>query len=67
VHMEEAPKDRVPSIEDCTILKEFKDVFKEILIFPLKKDIDFSINLMSRVTLVSNTPYRMSMPELNEL
>jgi hypothetical protein len=28
VHMEEAPMDRVPSVEDCAILNEFEDVFK---------------------------------------
>jgi hypothetical protein len=25
--------DKVPSVEDCIVLKEFKDVFKEISIF----------------------------------
>jgi hypothetical protein len=29
-HMEEAPKDKVPNLEDHVVLKEFKDVFKEI-------------------------------------
>jgi hypothetical protein len=33
---------------------------------PPKRDIDFSINLMSRATHVSKTPYRMSTPELKE-
>jgi hypothetical protein len=28
--MEEAPKDKVPSIEDYANLKEFKDVFRAI-------------------------------------
>jgi hypothetical protein len=65
--MEEAPKDKVPSVEDCAVMKEFEDVFKEILGFPRKRDIDFSINLMPGATLVSKTPYRMSMPELKEL
>jgi len=27
-HMEEAPVNKIPSVEDCTILKEFEDVFK---------------------------------------
>jgi len=62
VHMEEAPMDKVPSVEDCAILKEFEDVFKEILGFPPKRDIDFSTNMMSREALVSKIPYRMSMP-----
>jgi hypothetical protein len=46
VHMEEAPKDKVPNVEDCAVLKEFEDVFKEISGLPLKRDIDFSINMM---------------------
>jgi hypothetical protein len=61
-HMEEAPKDKVPSVEDCAILKEYDDVFKEILGLPPKRDIDLSINMMPRETHVSKTPYRMSTP-----
>jgi hypothetical protein len=67
VHMKEAPKDNVPSAEDCIMLKEFEDVFKEKLGFPSKRGIEFSINLMSGATHVSKTPYRMSTPELKEL
>jgi hypothetical protein len=67
VHMEEEPKDKVLNVEDYTILKEFEDVFKEILWFPSKRDIDFSINMILVVAPISNNPYRMSMQELNEL
>jgi hypothetical protein len=67
VHMEEAPVDKMPSVEHCTILKEFEDVFKEISGLPLKRDINFSINTMSGETPLSKTPYRMSMIELKEL
>jgi hypothetical protein len=35
--------------------------------FPPKRDIDFSIDLMPGVSLVSKTPYRMSTLELKEL
>jgi hypothetical protein len=28
--MEETPKDKVSSAEDCALLKEYDDVFKEI-------------------------------------
>jgi hypothetical protein len=56
-HMEEEPKDKVPSVEDFTTLKEYEDVFKEILGLPLKRDIDFSINLMLGATHVSKTSY----------
>jgi hypothetical protein len=49
------------------VLKEFESVFKEISRLPLKKDIDFSINMMSEASPVSKTPYRMSMLELTKL
>jgi hypothetical protein len=35
--MEEKPKDKVSNIEDCAILKEFEDVFKELPGLPLKE------------------------------
>jgi hypothetical protein len=65
-HMEETPKYKVPNIEDYAVLKEFEDVFKEILGFPPKRDIEFSINLVLGEASVSKTPYRMSTPELKE-
>jgi hypothetical protein len=67
VHMEESPKDKVPNIEDHTVLKDFEDVFKEIPGLPPKRDIDLSIKLIPGETPVSKTPYQMSMPELKEL
>jgi hypothetical protein len=66
-HMEEASKDKVPSVGECVVMKEYEDVFKEISGFPLKRDIDFSINLMLGVAPISKTPYKMSMLELKEL
>ena len=46
----------------------WRDVFlDEILRLPLKRDIDFTIDLVSGATPVSKTPYRMSTPELIEL
>jgi hypothetical protein len=45
-HMEETPKDKVPSIEDNEVLKEFEDVFGEIPRLPPKRDIYFSFNVM---------------------
>jgi hypothetical protein len=66
-HMEEAPTDKVPSVENYAVLKEYEDVFKEIPVLPPKRDIDFSIYLMPRETPISETPYRMSTPELKEL
>jgi hypothetical protein len=67
VNMEEAPKDEVPSVEDCTILKEYEDFFKELSGLPLKRYIELSINLVLGETHVSKTPYRMSMPKLKDL
>jgi hypothetical protein len=49
------------------VFLEFADVFEEILIFPPKRDIDFFIDSMPRVVLVSKTPYRMSTLEFKEL
>jgi hypothetical protein len=66
-HMEEAQEDKVTSVEDCSILKEFEDVFKEISGLPLKRYIDFSINMIPGAIPVSKTPYRMSTPKLKEL
>jgi hypothetical protein len=65
--MEEAPKDKVPNLKDHAILKDFEDVFKEILRLLPKTNVDFSINLMPGETPVSKTPYQMSTPELKEL
>jgi hypothetical protein len=66
-HMKETPKDKVSNIEDYAVLKEFEDMFKEILGLPPKRYIDFSINLMPGAAPVSKTPYRMSTLGLKEL
>jgi hypothetical protein len=66
-HMEEASKDKVVRIEDHPVLRDFEDVFREILGFPPKKDIDFSIYLVSGDAPVSKTPYRIGTLELKEL
>jgi hypothetical protein len=65
--MEEPMKDKKPSLEYYLVLKEFEDVFEELPGFPPNIDIDFSIDLMSRVSPLSKTPYIMSMIELKEL
>jgi hypothetical protein len=65
--MDEAPKDKVPKLEDHTVLKYFEDVFKEIPRPPPKRDIDFSINMMLGEAQVSKSPYSMSTLELKEL
>jgi hypothetical protein len=66
-HVDEASRDEVSKMEDHAVLKEFEDVFHEVLGLPPKRDIDFSINLMPGAAPVSKAPYRMSTPELKEL
>jgi hypothetical protein len=61
-HMEDASKVKVAITEDHPVLKDFEDVFREILGLPPKRDIDFSIDLVPGDTLVSKKPYRMGTP-----
>jgi hypothetical protein len=42
VHMEEATKDKVTSLEDHPVLRYFQYFFEEIPGLPPKRDIDFS-------------------------
>jgi hypothetical protein len=63
----EVSRDEVSRIGDHEVLTEFKDIFQEVPGLALKRDIDFSINLMLGATPVSKAPYRMSMPDLKEL
>jgi hypothetical protein len=66
-HMKEAVKDKVSSIEDHPVLRNFEYVFMEIPRFPPKRGIDFSIDLVPGVVPLSNIPYIMGTPELKEL
>jgi hypothetical protein len=66
-HMEEATGDKVESIEDHPVLRDFEDVLGEIPRFPPKRDINFSIDLVPRVSPVSKTHYIMGTLELKEL
>jgi hypothetical protein len=65
--MEEETGDKVESIEYHSILKEFIDVFGEIPGFPPRRDIEFSIYLVSGVTSMFKTPCSMGTLELKEL
>jgi hypothetical protein len=57
-----------PSPNDHPILREYRDVFlEEVPGLPLRRDIDFSIELAPGAVSVSRTPYRMSTPKLVEL
>jgi hypothetical protein len=66
-HVEDPENSKEPSLDDFLVLQEFEDVFKEILGFPPKRDIYFSIDLVLGATLVSKNPYIMSTLELKEL
>jgi len=61
-------KDKTTTLDNIPVIQEFVDVFlEEILRLPPKRDIDFTIELVPGVALVSQTPYRMSTLELTEL
>ena len=67
-HILETSRDETPRLEDYQVLQEFRDVFPdEILGLPLKRDIDFTIELVPGAALVSKAPYRMSTLEMLEL
>ena len=54
-------------LEQFPILKEFEVVFcDKISVLPPKRYLDFTIDLMSFSTLVSRSPYHMSIPELTK-
>jgi hypothetical protein len=61
-HMEEVAKYKVASIEYHPILMNFEDVFREIPGLPPKREVDFTIDLVPGVALMSKTPYRMGTP-----
>ena len=55
-------------VEDILVLREYVDVFlEEIPGLPLKRELDFTIELVPGVVPRSNAPYRMNILELNEL
>ena len=50
------------------MVREYPDVFPEdILEFPSKREVEFFIDLVPRMGLISIAPYRMSSLELMEL
>ena len=57
-----------PSLNDYLVLQEFADMFQsELPGMPPPRAVDFHIDLVPRVELVSRAPYRMTTHELNEL
>jgi len=49
------------------VLKDYVDVFSEILGLPPSRDVSLSIDLIPAVVRVSKEPYKMSTLELREL
>eukprot|EP00253_Pinus_taeda_P015342 PITA_15342 len=61
-------KDKSISLHSIPVIQEFTDVFpEEIPGLPLRRNIDFTIELTPGAAPVSRAPYRMSTPELTEL
>ena len=55
-------------LEDIPIMKGYSDVFsEEIPGLPLKRELDFTIEMVLGVVPNSKSPYRMNILELNEL
>ena len=65
--MEDPTKDQEPSLEDYLVLKEYEYVFREFPGLPLKRDIEFYIEFIPGVSLVSKAPYRMITPNIKDL
>jgi hypothetical protein len=65
--VEEAKNKKGTILEDFTVLQEFEDVLQEILRFPPKREIYFSIDLVLGATPVSKATYIMRTPDLKEL
>ena len=54
-------------IEDILILNKFEDIFpEEFPGLPLKRDIDFTIDLIPKVVPTSNAPYRTNIIDIIE-
>ena len=55
-------------LEDITVVKEFPNVFpNELLGMPPKREVEFSVDLISRTSLISMAPSKMAPEELKEL
>ena len=55
-------------MEDIPLLKYFKDIFlEEVPRLPLKRDVDFVIDLIPRAVPALKAPYQMNIIDLIEL
>jgi hypothetical protein len=68
INVLESVEDNKQNLKNHPILREYRDVFpEEVPGLPLRRDINFSIELAPRAVLVSRTPYRMGTPDMVEL
>ena len=66
--MKDNENDNKLKLEDIPVLKEFEDIFlEEVPELPLKRDIDFTIDLIPGVLPSSKSLYQMNIIELTEL
>ncbi|CAN6459048.1 unnamed protein product [Victoria cruziana] len=57
-----------PKVREIPVVQDYTDVFPEKLSgLPPEREIEFTIELMSGVQLISKAPYRMAPVELEEL
>lgn len=67
-HILDSIEGKGPKLEDCHVLQDLCDVFpNEVSRLPPKRDVDFIIDIASRVAPMSKNPYRMSTLELLEM
>ena len=56
------------SVLDVPFVREFADVFPEKLLgVPPKRQVEFTIDLVPCVALITKVPYRLTLPKIQEL
>jgi hypothetical protein len=66
--VEEVNERKGPSLDQCSVLLEFQDVFpNELPGLPPERELDFTIELKPGAVPISKTRYRMTVPEICEL
>ena len=66
--MDDKYNDNKLKIKDIIILNNFKDIFpEEVPGIPMKRDIDFTINLIPGVVPTLKAPYQRNIMEITEL
>jgi len=68
VHIIDNEHNKDVKLADIPVIRDFADVFpEEVPGRPLKRELEFSIELVPGMIPVSKAPYRMNILELNEL